>query len=176
MASLSHTDLPAGKPTRPERAFSALAAVGLALLCVIVTTTVIVRSLGFVLIPDDVLLVQELMLLVVLLPLGSVTVRRQHIAVTVFTERVPLRGKAILALLAHLIGCVFSGALLWVGIKSLLAALASGEYYEGDMNVPTWIGWGVFSLGSGAFLMRLVVQFYLDAHYLLRGHRSSATK
>ena len=154
---------------------SALAALGLALLCVIVTTTVVVRALGFVLIPDDVLLVQELMLVVILLPLAAVTVQRQHIAVTVFTERVPLRGKAVLALLAHSVGCVFAGALLWAGVRSLLAALASGEYYDGEINLPTWIGWGAFSFGTGVFLLRLVLQLYLDMRYL-RGHRSAVTE
>lgn len=175
MESLSHLDLPAGKPTPLERVLSALAAVGLVLLCIIVTTTVVVRAIGFVLIPDDVLLVQELMLGVVLLPLAAVTVRRRHIAVTVFTERLPLRGKAALALLAHAVGCVFAGALGWAGGRSLLAALASGEYYDGDLHLPTWIGWGMFTFGTGVFLLRLILQLYLDAR-LLRGHRSDGTE
>lgn len=167
MAPLSHDDLPANTPTRPERLLSALAAVGSALLCVIVTTTVVVRALGFVLIPDDVLLVQELMVAVILLPLAAVTVRRQHIAVTVFTKRVPFRGKALLALLAHVIGFVFAGALLWVGITSLVSAVGSGEYYDGELYLPTWIGWAVFTLGSGAFLLRLLLQMVLDGRYLI---------
>lgn len=171
MDPLSHADLPAVNPTWPERALSALAAVGLALLCLIVTTTVVVRSLGFVLIPDDVLLVQELMVVVILLPLGAVTALRQHIAVTVFTERVSLRGKTRLALFAHVVGSIFAGILLWVGVQALLGALRSGEYYDGEIYLPTWLGWSVFSLGAGVFLLRLLLQFYRDATVLGRsGH------
>lgn len=171
MDPLSQADLPAVIPNRPERTLSALAAVGLALLCLIVTITVVVRSLGFVLIPDDVLLVQELMVVVILLPLGAVTALRQHISVTVFTERVAQRGQARLALLAHLVGSVFAGVLLWVGLRALIGALDSGEYYDGEIYLPTWIGWSVFSLGAGVFLLRLLLLFHHDATALLRMDR-----
>ena len=163
---MTHADPSSAPPAPPGGLLSALAAIGLGLLCIIVTTTVVVRALGFVLIPDDVLLVQELMVAVIMLPLGAVTALREHIAVTVFTERVPPRGKLLLALLAHTVGCVFAAAMLWVGIRSLIGAIDSGEYYDGDLDLPTWIGWAVFSFGAGVFLLRLLVVFYLDARAL----------
>ncbi|MCC7326762.1 MAG: TRAP transporter small permease [Burkholderiales bacterium] len=166
MGPLSQADLPASTPTRAERTLSALAAVALAVLCGIVTTTIVVRAAGFALIPDDILLVQELMVAVILLPLAAVTAQRQQIAVTVFTERIGLRRKAALALLAHVVGMVFAGALFAVGVKSLLAAVASGEYFDGVLYLPTWIGWAVFSLGTGAFLLRLLLQFGIDLLHL----------
>ncbi len=167
MDPLSHNDLVAVEPTRAERVLSSLAMVGLALLCVIVSVTVVVRTLGFVLIPDDVLLVQELMVAVILLPLAAVSAHRQHIAVTLFTDRVSLRGKAGLALLAHLAGLVFAGALAAVAAKSLAAALASGEYYDGELYLPTWISWAVFGLGIGAFVLRLLALLVRDAAHFV---------
>jgi TRAP-type C4-dicarboxylate transport system permease small subunit len=171
---LSHSDLPAASPTAPERALAALAAVGLALLCVIVTVTVIVRAAGFVLIPDDVLLVQELMVAVNLLPLAVLTARRRHIAVTLFTERLGMRAQAALALLGHLVGLLFGGALAWVAGSSFSAALASGEYYDGELYLPTWIGWAVFALGIGVFALRLLALLARDARLLAAPHPPAA--
>jgi len=168
VAALSDDDtLPPVTPTRPERALTALAVAGMALLCVIVTTTVVVRALGLVLIPDDVLLVQELMVVVILLPLAAVTARREHIAVTVFTARVPPRGQRALALLGHAVGMLFAGALLWVGTRTLLKQIASGEYYDGELYLPTWIGWTVFTVGCALFLLRLLLLALRDARALL---------
>lgn len=172
MGPLSQADLPACKPAWAERALSTLAAVALAVLCSIVTTTVVVRAASFALIPDDILLVQELMVAVILLPLAAVTAQRQQIAVTVFTERMGLRGKAVLALLAHVVGVIFAGALFTVGVKSALAAHASGEYFDGVLYLPTWLGWAVFSLGTGAFLLRLILQFGVDLLHLASGRFS----
>lgn len=166
MDPLSAQDLPALVPSLLERTLSNLAALGLASLCLIVTTTVVVRALGFALIPDDVLLVQELMLIIILLPLGAVTAQRAQIAVTVFTDRLHLRGKTALALLAHAIGIIFAAALLWVTVSTCMDELASGEYYDGDLHLPTWFGWGVFSFGSAVFLLRLFMLLVRDARWL----------
>ncbi len=76
-----------------ERRFGGLASLGLALLCLVVSVTVISRWLYRGIVPDDVLWVQELMLVVVLAPLGLVTAAREHIEVTIFTEKAGHKAK-----------------------------------------------------------------------------------
>ncbi len=149
-------------PTWPERRFGDLANLGLALLCLVVSITVISRWLYRGIIPDDVLWVQELMVVVVLAPLGLVTAAREHIEVTIFTERSQDRTKRHLACLGHLMGLIFVGFLAWAAWRLLAGAWASGEYYDGDLRIPHWIGYGLFFAGLSAFALRLLAMLIHD--------------
>ncbi len=159
---------PLSRPLAPartlwiERRFGGLASLGLALLCLVVSITVISRWLYRGIIPDDVLWVQELMLVVVLAPLGLVTAAREHIEVTIFTERAGPRGKRRLACLGHGVGLIFVSILVVAAWRLFLAAWSSGEYYEGDVRVPHWIGYGLFLLGFVAFGLRLAAMLFRD--------------
>ncbi len=150
---LGLTPLP---PVWLERRFGDLANLGLTLLCLLVSVTAISRWLYRGLIPDDVLWVQELMVVVVLAPLGLVTAAREHIEVTIFTERATDNAKRRLACLGHLAGLTFIGFLAWAAWRLLAAAWLSGEYYEGDIRVPHWLGYGLFFAGLLAFELRLL--------------------
>lgn len=150
------------RPIWPERRFGDLANLGLALLCLVVSITVVSRWLWRGVIPDDVLWVQELMVVVVLAPLGLVTAAREHIAVTIFTERAEERSKRYLACLGHLVGLIFVGFLTWAAWRLFADAWASGEYYEGELRVPHWIGYGLFFAGLSAFALRLLAMLGHD--------------
>lgn len=141
----------------PERWLTVLAMLAVALLCAIVTTSVLSRWLYGALIPDDVLLVRELMVAVILLPLAAVTAARGHISVTVFTDWAGTRSQHALSLLGHVIGLLFVGALLWAGGRLLAGAWASGEYYDGDLYIPLWLGYAVYVVGLAAFLARIAI-------------------
>lgn len=141
----------------PERAATALATAGIAALCVIVTVSVASRWWHRSIIPDDVLIVQELMVVVILFPLVEVTGRNSHIAVTVLSDRL---GKAVqpwLDRLGHLAGLVLAGFLLAAGWKLLSASLATGDYYDGLIDMPMWIGHLSFVIGVGGFFLRLLL-------------------
>ena len=141
-----------------ERVLVVLAMLGLVLLCLIVTVTVLSRWLYRPLIPDDVLLVRELMVGVILLPLAAVTARAAHISVTVFTDWLDARALGVLARLGHVVGLALVIALIWIGGRLFLGAWQSGEYYDGDIYVPMWIGYAVFTLALGAFALRLAFE------------------
>ncbi len=141
-----------------ERAFTALAMLGLVLLCLIVTITVLSRWLYRPLIPDDVLLVRELMVGVILLPLAAVTARGAHISVTVFTNWLRPAPLAWLARLGYAIGLALVGALLWIGQRLFRASWESGDYHDGDIYIPMWIGYCVFMIALAAFAVRLAAQ------------------
>ena len=152
--------------SRFERSLTVLARLAVALLCLIVTTSVLSRWLYGALIPDDVLLVRELMVAVILLPLAAVTAGRGHIAVTVFSDWAGPRAQFALSLLGHVVGLLFVAALLWAGMRLLTGAWASGEYYDGDLYIPLWLGYAVYVVGLAAFLARLGVMCGRDVMYL----------
>jgi TRAP-type C4-dicarboxylate transport system permease small subunit len=165
---LSDSEFPPLRPSWPERALSLLATVAVGLLCALVTLGVVSRLVGRPLVPDNVLLVQEMMVAVILLPLAVVTVLREHIAVTVFTRRAGARTQRLLAVLGHLVGLVFSGALLWASARLLSRSLASGEYYYGALDIPVWTGHAMFVVGAAAFTLRLLVMLAIDLLAVLR--------
>lgn len=150
----------------PERILLYLAMISIGLLCLIVTISVISRAVYRPLIPDDVLVVRELMVAAICFPLAAVTAARSHIAVTVFTEWVPMRGRALLSVVASLFGLVFTLSLMFAAFRLFSGALASGEYYDGDIYIPTWIGYATFVLAMGIFAARLVVTCYHDIRVL----------
>lgn len=158
MGSLMDDAVHSGQSNSLERFLCRLAAIAIAALCILITLTIVFRLFGFRAIPDDMLLVQELMVGVILLPLALVTALREHLAVTFFTERLGGRYHMTLDLLANVVGIFFGAALTWAGAHSLLAAFSSMEYYEGEFYIRTWVGWAVFTSGSCAFLYRLLYQ------------------
>ena len=133
-----------------------------ALLCLVVTITVFSRWLYKPIIPDDVLIVRELMVAIILLPLASVTAARAHIAVTVFTNWLGGLCKIVLSALGHFTGLVLVTGLIWAGGRLFWSSWKSGDYFDGNIYIPAWIGYAVFLLALMAFAIRLAVQFMSD--------------
>lgn len=151
------------EPSWPERVFGVTAMIGIALIAVLVTTNVVSRWLGRSIVPDDILLVQELMVAVILLPLGLVTAARAHIAVSVFADRLPVLLRRCLTLTGHGVGLVFAGVLLWAGSRDLVHAWTRGGYYEGVLHIPMWLGKLVFVCAMAVFTLRLLAMIVIDA-------------
>lgn len=151
-----------GRPTWAERRFGDLAGLGLGLLCLLVSLSVVSRWVYRSLVPDEVLWVQELMVVVVLAPLVLVTAAREHIEVTIFTKAAGAGTQRVLACLGHLVGLVFVGFLAWAAWRLFLGAWESGEYYEGDLRMPHWLGYGLFFAGLAAFGLRLLAMLGRD--------------
>lgn len=143
-----------------ERTFTALAMVATGLLCFIVTLTVVSRWIFRPLIPDDVLIVRELMVAVILLPLASVSARHAHIAVTFFTDLAGPRTRSVLERLGYFVGLLFTGALILAGSRLFMSAWSSGEYYDGDLYIPMWIGYATFLVALAAFGLRLAMLLF----------------
>ena len=152
--------------TWPERALLFLAMVGIGLLCAIVTITVVSRTIYRPIIPDDVLLVREVMVAAILLPLAVVTAGRAHISVTIFTNWTSARTKIWLSLLGHLVGTAFASLLLFAGWRLLVDAWLAGEYFDGDIYLPSWIGYATFVLALLLFVLRLLAMLWADVRDL----------
>ncbi len=150
------------KASLPERVFLTLAMTGICALCLTVTVTVLSRTFYKSIIPDDVLIVRELMVATILFPLAAVSANRAHIAVTIFTDWVGPKGKNLLSIFAHIVGVTFVTFMLVAGFRLFSGAWESGEYYDGDIYIPMWIGYATFLAALILFLVRLIVNLIYD--------------
>ncbi len=162
-------DISQAQPTKPERLIADLSVIGIALLCIVITMTVVSRWLYRGIIPDDVLIVRELMVAVILLPLAAVSARRAQIEVTIFTEHVRGRGKAALSAFGNLAGVFFISILFAAGLRLFLGSWESGDYHDGTFYIPMWLANGVYVIGLTAFLLRLAGNLAVDLRDLVRG-------
>ena len=162
MVSQPENELAPVSPTRAERALGQIAVVGLFLMAALITLNVISRWIGRAIIPDDIQLVKELMVVVILLPLGVVTATRNHISVDLFTEWMAKRGRHRLGVLEQLVGIVFVSLVSYAAYRDSLGAWESQDYYSGVLNIPMWLGHFVFLFGMAVFLIRLLVMFLID--------------
>lgn len=165
---------PAGRPNRLERLLLCVAVAGIVGLGVLVSLTVLSRAFRVVLLHDAVLLVEELMVAVIVLPLAYITAARAHIVVEVLSSRLPARVQPWLAPLAALAGLVFFGALAWAAAGDLARAWRGATYYEGDLALPEWPGRLVYALGLAMVVWRLLVQLLTDLRRLPGGTAPSS--
>ncbi|SMF68684.1 TRAP-type C4-dicarboxylate transport system, small permease component [Tistlia consotensis] len=151
-----------GRHTLLERGGVTAAGLALVTLCLIVTLNVISRALWRAVVPDDILLVSELMLIVILGPIALVTAEREHIEVTVFTERVGQGGRRLLACLGHLAGIAFFGFLLAAFWKLTLKSWQTGEFYDGLLAIPQWPGQALATAAFAGIILRLAFLLRTD--------------
>lgn len=162
-------NLPPAQPNRAELFMLNISVIAFYGMAVIVTTNVISRWIGRPIIPDDILLVQELMVIVIMFPLALITACRLHISVDVFTEGLDKKRKTILALLEHSVGLIFLSLLAWAATNGMSKAWSTQEYYSGVLDIPVWIGHFLFTIGILFFLFRLAIMAVYDFRSLLRG-------
>ena len=165
---------PVDRPNRLERLLLGVAVAGIVGLGVLVSLTVVSRAFRVVLLYDAVLLVQELMVAVIVLPLAYITATRSHIVVEVLSSRLPARARSWLAPLAAVAGLIFFGALGWAAVTDLVRAWRGATYYEGDLALPEWPGRLVYALGLALVVWRLLLQLLTDLRRLPGGRAPSS--
>ncbi len=108
------------------------------------------------------------MVIAILFPLAAVTSGRSHISVTIFTNWMGQTSKNVLSLFGHIIGLIFSAFLLFAAYRLFVDAWLSGEYHDGDIYIPMWIGYGTFLLALMMFTLRVVLMIAIDYKSLQR--------
>lgn len=126
----------------------------------IVSGSVVGRSLFNHPVPDDLLLIGLLMVCVIILPLAYVERQEGHIAVTVIASLLPVRLQAILAAFGNLLFGLFLGTMGVVVAKKVPSEIAQNLYYDGQLDVPTWPMKCIFAFGIAVFLLRLTMNTY----------------
>ena len=118
-------------------------------------------------IPDNVVLAENMMPIIVALPLAYVAARRGHIEVEVFTNFLPPRGIVVLNMFANLVGLVIFGLIAWSAWNILGRDWTTGRFYEGVLRIPQWPAKAFFVTGLALFSLRLALNFVEDAMRLV---------
>lgn len=97
-----------------------------------------------------------LMVMVVFFPLAYVHHLKEHVFVTLFTDRLPSRGKALLEGTSAILGMVLYGVIGWYGLQKAILSTRVLEYIPGVVNVPVWLSKWIIPIGCLAFCMELM--------------------
>ncbi|MBW1681425.1 MAG: TRAP transporter small permease [Deltaproteobacteria bacterium] len=98
-----------------------------------------------------------LMVLVVFFPMAYVHRRREHVFVTLFTDKFPARVKAALDTFSVFVGAVAFGLIGWYGMIFAVKATEAREYSPGIIDVPVWISKWIVPIGALAFCIELLL-------------------
>lgn len=96
-----------------------------------------------------------LMVMVVFFPLAYVHQRKEHVFVTLFTDRLPPGGKAFLEGISAIMGLAVYGLIGWYGLQKAILATRVLEYIPGIVDVPVWLSKWIIPIGCLAFCIEL---------------------
>lgn len=162
----SDDEVPPHPISAAERALLAIALAALALICLVVTYTVVARVLHAPLIPDDVQIVRQLLVVVIIFPMAAVTALRMHIAVTIFTEKLKRGAKRGFVVLGDLLGLALFTVLLAGAVELFTASFSSGEYFDGDIDIPYWMVHGAYMVALAVLWLRTATMTWADVAVL----------
>ena len=97
-----------------------------------------------------------LMVMVVFFPLAYVHHKKEHVFVTLFTDRLPLRGKAFLEGISAILGFMVYGLIGWYGLQKAILSTGLLEYIPGIVNVPVWLSKWIIPIGCLTFCIELL--------------------
>lgn len=140
-----------------DRALYLLAAAALVLMTVITMISVLGRYLFSAPIPDDLIISEMLIVVLVFLPFSRVQAEDKHVNVTLLTDLMPPRGQAVCELLGLAIGLVFFGLVSVATFGNFLDAWTVGAYFEGRVEFPEWPPRFAVFLGCALLFARLVL-------------------
>lgn len=139
-------------------------------LCLMITGSVVARSLFNMALPDSITIVRELMVVAIVLPLASATATRSHIAVEFLADRFPKKIQAWLILFGTIVGLLALLPLIYAGGREFAHTVTSGGFFYGDLDLPKWPGRAVFLIGVFVCWLRLLVLAYEDVLVIRSNH------
>lgn len=139
-----------------DRVLVGIAIVALILMTGVTVVSVTGRYLLAMPIPDDLVMSEMLMVVVVFLPLATVQKNREHVFVTIFTDLMPPRYQAWCELMGMIIGLVFFAILSAATFGDFQAAWEVGAYIDGPLKLPEWPSRFVVFFGVAVFTLRLL--------------------
>jgi TRAP-type C4-dicarboxylate transport system permease small subunit len=98
-----------------------------------------------------------LMVMVVFFPLAYVQRRKEHVFVTLFTEKFPIRVKAALDTFAVAVGAFAFTMIGWYSMKTAIKATKVQEYSPGIIDVPVWLSKWIVPIGAFVFTVELII-------------------
>lgn len=144
---------------RAETVLMDIGAFSVLVMCFYVVLGIFMRSVVGGQIPDEVVIIGELMIVAVILPLAYVAADRAFIAVEVFNKWIGPRSDKFLHAFAALVGLFATTPIAVAGYNSLVEAVMHGDYHFGQLSLPEWPGRLAFFLGYLVFMIRLLTIF-----------------
>ncbi|GAA0688446.1 hypothetical protein GCM10009104_13290 [Marinobacterium maritimum] len=134
---------------------------------IVITLSILMRTFAVSGIPDEVVIIGDLMVGALTLPLAFVAASRGFICVELFTQALGLRWQLFLNVFTALIGIVAVVPITYAGYLAMVDAFESGSYFFGLLNWPKWPGYTVFFTGYCLFFIRLIDLAIYDSLALL---------
>ena len=153
---------------------------GAAGVCVIamgmlITMTVLLRSLAGWGVPDDVVIVKELMVGAIVLPLAAVSSARAHIAIEFLYKHLPGKTQAWLLAFSSAFALISLVPIAYAAWRELAHVIAIDSYFFGELSLPKWPGRFAFFVGIGFFALRMAVLFFQDLKAALKNASNPAS-
>ncbi|MEP1214169.1 MAG: TRAP transporter small permease subunit [Marinobacter sp.] len=139
-----------------ENVFLLIAVVCILGLCVVIASSVLLRTFASSGIPDEVVIVGEMMIGALVLPLAFVAADRGFIAVEIFTQLLGPKVQQLLNVLTVIVGLIAVTPITYAAFISVVDAFESGAYFFGLLELPKWPGHTLFFLGYFLFFIRLI--------------------
>jgi len=140
-----------------ERLLVVISVAAVAILMVHICVSVTARYLLNSPIPDDLVISEFLMVVIVFLPLSSVQAEREHVFVTIFTEWMPNRTKVIMETFGVFIGLFAFAVISFATYADFKHAWDYGSYVEGLWELVEWPAKFAVFFGIFLFTVRLAV-------------------
>ena len=106
-------------------------------------------------IPDLEAITEMLLVAVVFLPMAYTQCRREHIEVTLFTEKLSANATRTLIVLGWVVGIFAFSLLAFAMARGALNALHTGDAYLGVNQIVTWPARTIAVVGIAALIFRL---------------------
>ena len=152
-----------------DRVAVAIAAVALVVMMMLTTVSVIGRYFFNAPIPDDLVISEMLMVLVVFLPFSAVQAQRGHVAVTIFTDWMSNTGKVVLETIGVVVGLGIFTVVTWAVWTDFLLTWEVKAYVEGLLELPEYPARFVAFFGLALFAVRLLIDVVASIHGLAKG-------
>lgn len=124
-----------------------------------ITVSVCGRYFFSIPIPDDIVIMQSLLVVLVFLPFAYVQNLKAHLSVSILTDMMSAKGQYICDMLGIVVGIVFISIVTVASFGDAALAFQDQAIFEGTLEVPEWPARGSVFLGTGLLLLKLIADF-----------------
>ncbi|MEH6474810.1 MAG: TRAP transporter small permease [Sneathiella sp.] len=142
-----------------SRAFAYVAMAVLIFIMFFITVSVFGRYFFNMPIPDDIVIMQALLVVLVFLPFAYVQQEKAHLSVSILTDRMGPQGQHFCDMLGLAVGMVFLGIVAAASFGDAWTSYIDESIFEGPLEVPEWPARGSVFLGTGLLLLKLFTDF-----------------
>ncbi|MEH6546602.1 MAG: TRAP transporter small permease [Sneathiella sp.] len=142
-----------------SNAFAVLSMVILIFIMLFITVSVCGRYFIGVSIPDDIIIMQALLVVMVFLPFSYVQGKGEHLSVSILTDHMSTTGKHICNLIGLFVGISFMGIVMVASFGDAYTAYIDEAFFEGPLEIKEWPSRGSVFVGTGLLFIKLVLDF-----------------